>query len=59
MSHDHWHGGSFIELSLDTPVTALAPSVDQATRSMFAQFEGARISHDAIEEVVRRVLQRR
>jgi hypothetical protein len=49
---------TFVELSLDTPTTALAPFVDQTTRSLFAQFEGARIAHNAIEEIVRRVLQR-
>jgi hypothetical protein len=57
-AHDD-NATSFVELSLDTPVTALAPSMDQATRSLFAQFEGARISHHAIEEIVRRTLQRR
>jgi hypothetical protein len=47
-----------IELSLDTPANALAPFVEQATRSLFAQFEGAKIHPDVIEDIVRRVLER-
>jgi hypothetical protein len=50
---------TFVEVGLDTPATALAPVVDQATQELFLLFHGYRISLQAIEALVRRVLERR
>jgi len=50
---------TFVEVGLDTPATALAPVVDQATQALFLLFHGYRISLQAIEALVRRVLERR
>jgi hypothetical protein len=49
---------SCVELNLDTSHSALGPVVDQATRPLFALFDGYRLDPQAIENVVRRVLER-
>jgi hypothetical protein len=48
-----------VTFGLDTPATALAPYVNRATERLFALFDGARIPPQAIEDVVRLVLERR
>jgi hypothetical protein len=50
---------TFIELSLDTPASAIAPLVDQATRDLFVIFDGYLLPRTAIEEWVRRLIERR
>jgi hypothetical protein len=50
---------SFVEIGVDTPVAALAPVVNQATAALFSRFNGATISPQLIEDLVRRVLERR
>jgi hypothetical protein len=49
---------SFVESNLDTPPSALAPLVNQATRGLFALFSGATIPMPVIENVVSKVLKR-
>jgi hypothetical protein len=41
---------TFTQLSLDTPASAIAPSVDEATQDLFALFNGYRMPPEAIEE---------
>jgi hypothetical protein len=50
---------TFTELSLDTPVSAIAPFVDQATQDLFALFGGYKMPTEAVEEWVSRLLERR
>jgi hypothetical protein len=50
---------TFVTLGLDTSPTALAPYVQRATERLFALFDGARVPPQAIEDVVRLVLERR
>lgn len=48
-----------VELNLDTPPSALAPAVNQATQELFVLFDGAQVPLPAIEDIVRLVLARR
>ena len=50
---------SCVQFSLDTPLSALAQFVDEATKRLFAAFEGARIPRQEIEELVKRLFERR
>jgi hypothetical protein len=50
---------TFVELLLDTPESAVAPYVDQATRELFALFGGYRFPSAAIEHWVRRLVERK
>jgi hypothetical protein len=50
---------TFTELSLDTPASAIAPFVDQATQDLFALFNGYRMPTEAVEEWTRRLVERR
>ena len=50
---------TFVELPLDTPESAVAPYVDQATRDLFVLFGGYRFPSAAIEDWVRRLAERR
>ena len=50
---------TFVELPLDTPESAVAPYVDQATRDLFVLFGGYRFPSAAIENWVRRLAERR
>lgn len=50
---------SFVEFSLDTPVSALGQFVDEATRHLFIAFDGARIPMATIEDLVKRLVERR
>jgi hypothetical protein len=47
------------ELSLDTPASALAPFVAQATQDLFALFNGYIMPSEVVEEWVRRLVERR
>jgi hypothetical protein len=49
---------TFVELSLDTPLTAIAPSVEQATLDLFLLFDGYKLPTEAIEYWVRRLIER-
>jgi hypothetical protein len=50
---------TYTEMSLDTPVTAIAPFVDQATRDLFVIFNGHTLTAGVIEDRVRRLIERR
>jgi hypothetical protein len=50
---------TFTELSLDTPSSAIAPFVEQATEDLFATFHGYTMPSETIEEWARRLVERR
>jgi hypothetical protein len=50
---------SFVELSLDTPLSALPQFVQEATRKLFAAFDGAKIPQATIEDATRRFFEKR
>jgi hypothetical protein len=50
---------TFTELSLDTPASAIAPFVEQATQDLFAIFDGYKMPTEAVEEWTRRLVERR
>ena len=50
---------TFVELPLDAPESAVAPYVDQATRELFVLFGGYRFPSAAIENWVRRLVERK
>jgi len=50
---------SCVQFSLDTPLSALAQFVDEATKTLFAAFDGATIPRQDIEELIRRLFERR
>jgi len=50
---------TFTEISLDTPASAIAPFVEQATQDLFALFDGYKMPTEAVEEWVRRLIERR
>jgi len=50
---------TYTEIDLATPAVALAPAVEQATKSLFVKFGGATIHPRVVEEIVPLVLSRR
>ncbi len=48
-----------VELTLDTPPSAVAPVVELATRRLFALFDGYTMPTGTIEEWVRRLVERK
>ena len=50
---------TFVEIPLDTAVSAIAPYVAEATRDLFVAFNGYTLSTDAVEYWVDAVLKRR
>ncbi len=50
---------SCVQFSLDTPLSAVAQFVDEATKALFAAFDGATIPRRTIEDLVRRLFERR
>ena len=50
---------TFVEMPLDTPVSAIAPYVAEATRDLFVAFNGYTLPIDAVEYWVDAVLKRR
>ena len=50
---------SCVQFSLDTPLSALAQFVDEATKRLFAAFDGASLPGREIEEFVRRLFTRK
>jgi hypothetical protein len=49
---------TFVEVPLDTPMKAIAPYVDDATRELFATFDGERIPPHVIDHWVQKMLDR-
>lgn len=50
---------TFVELSTDTPISAIAPFVSEATRDLFATFGGYRVRLEVIEDLTQRLIERR
>lgn len=50
---------TFVELTSDTPSTSIAPFVDEATRELFALFDGERIPYNVVEDWTSRLVERR
>jgi hypothetical protein len=50
---------TFTELSLDTPASAIRPFVEEATRDLFALFDGYKMPTEAVEDWTRRLVERR
>jgi hypothetical protein len=50
---------TYVELSLDTPVSAIAPFVEEATRDLFLLFDGYTVPSYVVEEWTKRLLERR
>lgn len=50
---------TFVELPLDTPVSAIASYVQQATRDLFVLFDGYTFPIEALEHWVQRLIERR
>jgi hypothetical protein len=50
---------SCVQFSLDTPLSALAQYVDEATKRLFIAFEGTTVPRQTIEDLVKRLLERR
>jgi hypothetical protein len=50
---------TFVELSLDTPASAIAPYVELAVRDLFVLFGGYSLPSAAIENWVSRLVERK
>jgi hypothetical protein len=50
---------TYVELSLDTAPSAIAPFVEQATLDLFVLFDGYNLPNNAIEHWVQRLIERR
>jgi hypothetical protein len=50
---------SCVQFSLDTPLSAVAQFVDDATKRLFAAFEGTTIPRRTIEDLVKRLFERK
>ena len=50
---------SCVQFSLDTPLSALSQFVDEATKRLFAAFEGTTIPRRTIEDLVKRLFERK
>jgi hypothetical protein len=48
-----------VEFSLDTPISAVAQFVDEATRRLFAAFDGTIVPHRIVEDLTKRLFERR
>jgi hypothetical protein len=48
-----------VQFSLDTPLTALAQFVDEATKRLFTAFDGTTIPRRTIEDLVKRLFERK
>ena len=50
---------SCVQFSLDTPLSALSQFVDEATKRLFAAFDGTTIPRRTIEDLVKRLFERK
>jgi hypothetical protein len=50
---------SYVEVPLDTPLSAIAPVVDAVVRQLFVQFGGYQLPSKAIEDWTRKLIERR
>jgi hypothetical protein len=51
--------GTFVEIPAGTPISAIAPYVEEATRDLFLAFKGKRLPSNVFEEWTKRLLERR
>jgi hypothetical protein len=58
MAHDDAIEGC-VQFSLDTPLSAVSQFVDEATKRLFAAFEGTTIPRRTIEDLVKRLFERK
>jgi hypothetical protein len=49
---------TYVEVSLDAPVSAIAPYVEQATRDLFALFDGYAMPSEAVEHWTKKLVER-
>jgi Putative DNA-binding domain len=49
---------TYVEIPLDAPVSAIAPFVEQATRDLFAVFDGYTMPSQAVEHWVKKLVER-
>jgi hypothetical protein len=49
----------FVEVPAGTPISAIAPYVEQATRDLFLAFDGYTLPNEAYEEWVKRLVERK
>ena len=49
---------TYVEVPSDTPINAIAPFVDEATRELFASFDGKRIPPHVIDHWVQKLINR-
>ena len=50
---------SCVQFSLDTPLSAIPQFVDEATKRLFAAFDGTTIPRRAVEDLVKRLFERK
>jgi len=50
---------NFVEMPLDTPVSAIAPYVEKVVSDLSSAFGGYKMREEAIEEWVKRLIERR
>lgn len=50
---------TFVEIPLETSISAIAPYVEEATRGLFVLFDGYRVSSEAVENWTKRLMERR
>ncbi|MFZ0730288.1 MAG: hypothetical protein WAM51_09240, partial [Methylovirgula sp.] len=50
---------TFVEIPLETPLSAIAPYVEEATRGLFVLFDSYNISSEAVENWTQRLVERR
>jgi hypothetical protein len=49
---------TFVEIPLETPQSAIAPYVEEATRELFVLFDGYTMPPEAVEYWTRKLLER-
>jgi hypothetical protein len=49
---------TYVEVPLDSPVTAIAPFVEEATRELFALFDGYAMPSNAVEQWTKKLVER-
>jgi hypothetical protein len=50
---------TYVEIPVDTPVAAIAPSVEKTTRELFVLFNGYRMPGNTVEHWVQRLIERK
>ena len=50
---------AFVEMPLETPLSALGEFVNQAVKPLFEVFDGFALSKDVVEDLTRKVIEKR